>query len=39
MLTSQFQIGYSSAVAVLLAIVLMTASAFYVRHLARSVLS
>jgi len=39
MLTSQFQIGYASAVAVILAIVLMAASAFYVRHLARSVLS
>jgi multiple sugar transport system permease protein len=39
MLTSQFEIGYSSAVAVVLAIVLMTASAFYVRHLARKVLA
>jgi multiple sugar transport system permease protein len=39
MLTSQFEIGYSSAVAVLLAVILTTASAFYVRHLARSVLS
>jgi len=39
MLTSQFEIGYSSAVAVVLAIVLMTASIFYVRHLARKVLA
>jgi multiple sugar transport system permease protein len=38
MLTSQFEIGYSSSVAVTLAVVLMTASAFYVRHLARKVL-
>ena len=36
MLTQQFQIGYSSAVAVVLAIILMTASALYVRHLART---
>jgi multiple sugar transport system permease protein len=39
MLTSQFEIGYSSAVAVILAAVLMAASAFYVRHLARKVLA
>jgi multiple sugar transport system permease protein len=39
MLTSQFEIGYSSAVAVVLAIILMTASIFYVRHLARKVLA
>jgi multiple sugar transport system permease protein len=38
-LTQQFQIGYASAVAVVLAIILMTASALYVRHLARTVLS
>jgi ABC-type sugar transport system permease subunit len=37
-LTSQFQIGYASAVAVVLAIILVAASAFYVRHLARTVL-
>ena len=39
MLTQQFNIGYSSAVAVVLAIILMVASAFYVRHLARKVLA
>ncbi len=39
MLTQRFEIGYSSAVAVLLALILITASAFYVRHLARSVLA
>jgi multiple sugar transport system permease protein len=39
MLTSQFEIGYSSAVAVALAIILVLTSAFYVRHLARSVLA
>jgi multiple sugar transport system permease protein len=38
-LTNQFQIGYASAVAVALTILLVTASAFYVRHLARKVLS
>ena len=38
-LTQQFQIGYASAVAVVLAIILMTASALYVRHLARTVLA
>jgi multiple sugar transport system permease protein len=38
-LTQQFQIGYASAVAVVLAIILMTGSALYVRHLARKVLS
>jgi len=37
-LTNQFEIGYASAVAVVLAIILMAASAFYVRHLARTVL-
>jgi len=38
-LTNQFDIGYASAVAVVLAIILMTASALYVRHLARNVLA
>jgi multiple sugar transport system permease protein len=38
-LTNQFQIGYASAVAVALTILLVAASAFYVRHLARKVLS
>jgi multiple sugar transport system permease protein len=38
MLTNQFQIGYASAVAVVLAILLVVASALYVRHLARTVL-
>jgi multiple sugar transport system permease protein len=38
-LTQQFQIGYASAVAVVLALILMTASALYVRHLARTVLA
>lgn len=38
-LTTQFEIGYASAVAVVLSILLITASALYVRHLARSVLS
>ncbi|MBL8705236.1 MAG: sugar ABC transporter permease [Rhodospirillales bacterium] len=37
-LTTQFEIGYASAVAVTLSILLVAASAFYVRHLARSVL-
>src|SRR5262245_18839477 len=39
MLVQQFEIGYSSAVAVALAVVLVAGSAFYVRHLARSVLA
>ena len=39
MVTQRFEIGYSSAIAVVLAIILMTASAFYVRHLARSVMA
>ncbi len=39
MLTNQFEIGYSSAVAVALALILVAASALYVRHLARSVLA
>lgn len=39
MLTQQFNIGYSAAVAVVLAIILVAASAFYVRHLARKVLA
>ena len=37
-LTNQFQIGYASAVAVVLTILLVAASALYVRHLARNVL-
>ncbi len=39
MLTQQFNNGYSAAVAVVLAIILVAASAFYVRHLARKVLA
>jgi len=39
MLTNQFAIGYSSAVAVTLAIILVAASALYVRHLAQRVLA
>jgi len=39
MLTQQFDIGYSSAVAVVLAVLLGGASIFYVRHLARQVLA
>jgi len=38
MRTTQFEIAYASAVAVTLALILVAASAFYVRHLARSVL-
>jgi len=38
-LTTQFEIGYASAVAVALSILLVAASALYVRHLARSVLA
>ena len=38
-LTNQFQIGYASAVAVALTLLLVAASALYVRHLARKVLS
>ena len=38
-LTNQFEIGYASAVAVVLAAILMSASALYVRHLARTVLA
>lgn len=38
MLTTQFEIGYASTVAVTLAFVLIIASIFYVRHLARTVL-
>jgi multiple sugar transport system permease protein len=37
-LTNQFEIGYASAVAVVLTILLVAASALYVRHLARKVL-
>jgi multiple sugar transport system permease protein len=39
MLTGQFDIGYASAVAVVLAVLLLVASAAYVRHLARTVLA
>jgi len=39
MLTQQFDIGYSSAVAVVLAVLLTGASLLYVRHLARQVLA
>jgi multiple sugar transport system permease protein len=39
MLTNQFEIGYSSTVAVALALLLVTASALYVRRLARTVLA
>lgn len=39
MLVQQFDIGYASAVAVALALALLLASAFYVRHLAASVLA
>ena len=38
-LTNQFEIGYASAVAVVLTILLVAASALYVRHLARKVLT
>lgn len=38
-LTNEFEIGYASAVAVVLAVILMTCSAFYVRHLAKNVLA
>jgi multiple sugar transport system permease protein len=38
-LTTQFEIGYASAVAVVLAALLVAASALYVRHLARRVLA
>ena len=37
-LTNQFEIGYASAVAVVLTILLVAASGMYVRHLARKVL-
>jgi len=39
MLTQQFNIGYSAAVAVVLSVLLVVASAFYVRHLAKRVLA
>jgi multiple sugar transport system permease protein len=39
MLTNQFEIGYSSAVAVALAILLVAAAALYVRRVARTVLA
>jgi multiple sugar transport system permease protein len=35
MLTQQLEVGYSSAVAMALAVFLMAVSVFYVRHLAR----
>ncbi len=38
-LTNQFEIGYASAVAVVLTVILVAASALYVRHLARKVLT
>lgn len=38
-LTQQLEVGYSSAVAVVLAILLMVPSIFYVRHLSRTVLA
>jgi multiple sugar transport system permease protein len=38
-LTTQFEIGYASAVAVVLTVILVAASALYVRHLARKVLT
>src|SRR5258706_8876478 len=38
-LTNQFQIGYASAIAVVLAAILMVFSTLYVRHLARTVLA
>lgn len=38
-LTNQFEIGYASAIAVVLAAILMAGSAFYVRHLAKTVLA
>jgi multiple sugar transport system permease protein len=38
-LTNQFEIGYASAVAVVLAVILMAGSAIYVRHLAKNVLA
>ena len=39
MLTNQFEIGYSSTVAVALAILLVAAAALYVRRVARTVLA
>ncbi|HEY0266302.1 MAG TPA: ABC transporter permease subunit, partial [Rhizomicrobium sp.] len=39
MLTQQLEVGYSSAVAVALGLLLVLASVFYVRHLARNVLA
>jgi multiple sugar transport system permease protein len=39
MLIQQFEVGYSSAVAIALAALLSVASVFYVRHLTRSVLA
>ncbi len=39
MLTQQMEVGYSSAVAVALALLLIVAAIFYVRHLAREVLA
>lgn len=39
MVVQQFEIGYASAVAVALALVLVAGSAFYVRHLAATVLN
>ena len=39
MLTQQFEVGYASAVAVAMAVLLSVASGFYVRHLARTILT
>jgi multiple sugar transport system permease protein len=39
MLIQQFDIGYASAVAVVLAVILTVASIFYIRHLVRTVLT
>jgi multiple sugar transport system permease protein len=39
LLTNQLEVGYSSAVAVVLAVILVAVSSLYVRHLARSVLA
>ena len=38
-LTNEFRIGYASAVAVVLSLILMVGAALYVRHLARGVLN
>lgn len=38
-LTNQYEIGYASAAAITLALIMLVASALYVRHLAKSVLA